>query len=292
MQLGMAPFVVGLALVLADDALAQDALARIGIEHASLQCQINYERDFRRQVSCLTRVINESDQNAIAEVLRDRARVYFWLGEYQRTIDDTTRASSLEPRNEYSHLLRGRAREELRDYSTAVADYGAAIEVNPELSDGRFRRGILLRRAGDGAGATRDFEAIIASGIERQARLPDNYIPAGEICGGHAISGLRLQEGIPHCDAAVRLCTNGTSDCTWRRFYRALLRLRLSEHSAALADFDLLLTYPPVDPAWRYGRGLTLAALGRTSEAHAEIQAARAEAPDIGELEFHGLPVP
>jgi len=65
------------------------------------------------------------------------------LGEYQKAIDDYTRAIELGPEDAWPYNSRGNAYDELGQYQKAIDDYTRAIEIDQEYVHAYNNRGIV-----------------------------------------------------------------------------------------------------------------------------------------------------
>ena len=80
------------------------------------------------------------------------------LGEYDRAVEDYTRALEVDPLNSYAFYNRGITRDRKGDFAGAVADFTTAIELDRGNADFYHNRGFSLRKQvceGTGFGAAR-----------------------------------------------------------------------------------------------------------------------------------------
>jgi hypothetical protein len=105
-------------------------------------------------------------------LLSDLARATFAGGDYQRTLDLLDRLQQVDPKysSADAHLLYARALEGLGHDAEAEQEYRALIGYFSG-EEARCRRGLLLERGGDSAGARAQFAEI----VERQRRAPRYY---------------------------------------------------------------------------------------------------------------------
>ncbi|MCX6233489.1 MAG: tetratricopeptide repeat protein [Bacteroidetes bacterium] len=64
-----------------------------------------------------------------------------------------------QPENDY--FKRALAKEKLRDWSGAIADYSKAIEINPQNAEAYYNRGVDKGIIDDNRGAIEDFSKAI-----------------------------------------------------------------------------------------------------------------------------------
>lgn len=151
------------------------------------------------------------------------------------------------------------------DTARAMADYGEAIQRDPQLSAAYYARARLAFRMGDVAAAAADDDRAIA--LEPANR---QFLSAG--CGSHGAWGAQLEQALAYCDAALRIQPNraGTLD------RRGLVHLRRGDFQAALNDFDAALRANASMTSALYGRGLARLRLGDGDAGRADIAAASA----------------
>jgi tetratricopeptide (TPR) repeat protein len=73
-----------------------------------------------------------------------------------------------DPGSAAALLMRGAAKDRLRDYRGAVEDYGSILEINPRFTWARFYRAKALRELKDYRGADADFSAFIETSDEHE----------------------------------------------------------------------------------------------------------------------------
>ncbi|MDA0889486.1 MAG: tetratricopeptide repeat protein [Bacteroidetes bacterium] len=80
------------------------------------------------------------------------------LKDYSGAIADYTKAIELDPNFAYAYYNRGNSKKNLKDYSGAIADYTKAIELNPNYAYAYVNRGISKEDLGDLNGACADWK--------------------------------------------------------------------------------------------------------------------------------------
>ncbi|MEQ1920287.1 MAG: tetratricopeptide repeat protein, partial [Elusimicrobiota bacterium] len=73
-----------------------------------------------------------------------------------------------DPGSAVSLLMRGAAKDRLRDFRGSVDDYGSILEINPQFAWARFYRAKALRELKDYRGADTDFTAFIVTNDENE----------------------------------------------------------------------------------------------------------------------------
>jgi TolB-like protein/Tfp pilus assembly protein PilF len=115
--------------------------------------------------------------------------VLYYAGDYQRAIDQCTRALELSPDFALAYLWRGLAREELGDVAAGLHDLEQAIR----LSDGSAIHIALHARALASAGQRDRARALMQ---QLEARATSDYVPPYEMA--------KLHEALGDIDTALR----------------------------------------------------------------------------------------
>ena len=159
---------------------------------------------------------------------------------------------------------------EHEDGARALADYGEAIRLNPQLESAYHARASLYLRTGDTAAAVADDDRAIEL-------RPDNgaFLRAG--CYSHAVWGEQLDRGLAQCNAAIRVEPGETDTLN----SRGLIHLRRGEFQAAFADFDAVVRADANSAAALYGRGIARVRIGQSEAGRADIRAAAAQDQDV-----------
>jgi tetratricopeptide (TPR) repeat protein len=80
--------------------------------------------------------------------------------EFEGAIADFTAAIEVEPTPEL-HLERGITHASLGAFDQAIADYTRAIEIKPDLAPAYFNRAVAKQSSGDPEGSKADFEKVL-----------------------------------------------------------------------------------------------------------------------------------
>jgi tetratricopeptide (TPR) repeat protein len=209
-------------------------------------------------------------------------------------VDEATaawqKAATTNPQLSIAWRNLGLAAAAKNDLATAEESYRKAIAARPD--DQTLYRDLaeILSAAGRRPEAIRLVEGMPLTGLRRAeitVMLAESYVAEErfEDC-------IRLLESTPY------FVNWEGQDVTWRLFNRSHLergrqRLQHGDAAAALADFEVALTYPanlnvgrsnkPQEAPAQYWRGQALAALGRTEEARAAWQTGAGGADVPGE---------
>jgi tetratricopeptide (TPR) repeat protein len=161
-------------------------------------------------------------------------------GEAAAALADYDAAIRLDPRHLLAHVSRAVAHADLGHPEAAEADFGRALAIDPASEGALLQRGLFYGHAGKLAPAIADFDRV----LERN----------------------------PACSAAY--------------FNRGLARLKQRESAKAFRDFELAILHTaPEDPNRsdaHHLRGLILLDQGKRSEALVEIESSLRLAPGDG----------
>lgn len=144
----------------------------------SCRCSTNLEYDPRSASQTFDDATKKTEQGDFQGALRDygivlrsrsnantytnRAIVYTYLGNYDDAMADFDAAIKIDPNYFEIYLNRGTARASLqRDFKGAIADYDRAISINPTSSKAYNSRGAARRDSGDYVGAIKDLDQAI-----------------------------------------------------------------------------------------------------------------------------------
>ena len=144
-----------------------------------------------------------------------------------------------------SLLASARAHSAAGRHAEALADYDAALELDPRSADGYYARGLCKAKLGRLAESLADYDAA----LELDPRHPRAYADRG---ASKATLG-RYAEAIPDLDRALEL--DPQSEAVY--YNRAVARAGLGRYAESLADFDAVLGLDPRHALAHYGRGLS-----------------------------------
>jgi tetratricopeptide (TPR) repeat protein len=226
--------------------------------------------------------------------------------EYVAAIDDFSKAIELEPSNGAHYHARAMARLANRQPVLAMADLDQALKYNPSDVPALITRGRLYLQARDPGRATSDFEAALkldpqsttlpteigyayarAGLFEPALQQLDSWVathPRDDAlpqvlnarCWTRAVWGKELDRALADCDAALKADKiSGVMDS------RGLVLLRLGRLDDAIAQYSAAIRLQPRLAPALYGRGLAELKKGAKAEGAADIEAAKAIAPEL-----------
>jgi tetratricopeptide (TPR) repeat protein len=192
----------------------------------------------------------------------NRGATYQNLGRHGEALADFEAAIRIDPNLALAYSNRGVIYETLCRHAEALADYDAAIRLDPNDAGAYFKRGNahhLLRQHPE---ALVNFDAAI--------RIDPNLAPAYNNRGVTFQSLGRHPEALADFDAAIRI----DPDYALAYYSRGCTYADLGRHAEALVDYDNVIRIDPCDVGAHCNRGVILAQLGRHAEALADCDAA------------------
>ena len=122
------------------------------------------------------------------------------LKDYYGAIADYTKAISLNPDYAKAYNNRGISKDDLKDYYGAIADYTKAISLNPDYADAYNNRGAAK-------GGLKDYYGAIADYTKAISLDPDN-------ASAYKNRGIAKENsGKPYCNDYKKACDLGKSRC-------------------------------------------------------------------------------
>lgn len=210
---------------------------------------------------------------AVAKHLYDRGVAYFQKGDESHALADFTAALRLAPGDLLALMARGDLEFARGDRARAEEDYAMAVRLAPDPQGALERRSAAHERAGLFEAAVRDYDSLIdrASDASRRAA----WLNAR--CWARAEWGQELDGALADCDQALALLPASPDILDSRGF----VQLRLGRYKTAVDDYDAALRLGPRRANSLFGRGLAQLSEGRLAEGRADLAAARALAPGV-----------
>jgi tetratricopeptide (TPR) repeat protein len=230
-------------------------------------------REFERGLEDLTRAC-EMDP-AIGRYFLQRGDVLVRMNKPELAIKDFNEALRLDPNDSETRVARARLHISAHDTTSAGADLAAADKALPAQAGLRMSLSYLYLRL-------QMFEATVLQLDQWIAAHPDDVTLAtayNNRCWARALMGSELNRALDDCDLALRARPGyaGYLDS------RGMVYLRSGDLERALADYDVALKADP-KMAWSlYGRGLIRLKRGETDAGNADITAAKALQPSIAD---------
>ena len=178
------------------------------------------------------RSVTQDRKVEVRRLLR-RGRQKLEWGSHDDAIADFSAAIQLDPSDPSTLLERARVRSTYQDYTGAIEDYSSILELDPDNIEALSERGNAKMELDDIDGAIEDFDAALYldpmdSVVYEQRSL------AKELLGD-------LEGSIVDLDAASQLSPQDDS------YYevRGELKQRIGDLAGAIADFDYLISRMP-----------------------------------------------
>ncbi|MBM7484442.1 MULTISPECIES: tetratricopeptide repeat protein [Bradyrhizobium] len=216
---------------------------------------------------------------ALAMAHNNRGIAYAAKVDYDRAVADFEAAIGIDPTFAKPVNNRGAARLRTGDYDAAMEDFDRAIALQPAYPGAFVNRAEGWLKKGDLVRAESDYTAA--------TRLnADMEVAWSGLCWIRASTG-DPQGAVEACDKAIGsgAHTAATYDS------RALAHLKAGRTDAAIADYDAALRIDPTLATALYGRGRAKIRRGETASGEADVAAAKAVRGDIAE-EFARYGVP
>jgi tetratricopeptide (TPR) repeat protein len=179
--------------------------------------------------------------------------------QYQCVLDVYHEILTLNPESAEAHVLAGEAYDELKNDERAIAEFKAAIDVDPKTPNAHFGMGYLLWRRLQFDDAEREFRSELANNPEHPLALA--YL-------GDTEMRRTSPDAVPHLEHAVRIQPSiGIAHLDLGILYEGLGRKQ-----DALIEFKKAEELNPEDSKihWRLGRFYQ--SMGRKAEAKAELE--------------------
>lgn len=208
-----------------------------------------------------------------AKALRARGIAQFKRGAYDEAIADFSAAITLDPKEPWIWLERGNAYKKMRDFARARADYDEAIRLGPKVSTFLRDRGLLRKEQGDPNGALADFEAAVQVN-------PDDVLSLLKL-GDMRLDRENYDSALAYYDKALSVRPESPQLTALVHSARGMLFVAKDDLSRALAEYDTLLTIVPDDPVYLVSRGYIAFAIGDFAKAAADFGASLQKRPNV-----------
>ncbi len=189
------------------------------------------------------------------------------LGQYEEAIADYDAALRLDPDHVGALVNRSLAWIGLGRYEDAIADYDAVLRLDPEQVGAWANRGAAKAKLGRHNEALADYDAVL--------RLDPNHVLALANRGLARIALGRYEEAIADFDSVLRLDPDNAGVYNNRGWVKA----RLGRHEEAIADYDAALRLDPNNAMAYNNREQARAQMAQASGATANVNANLREGP-------------
>ena len=157
--------------------------------------------------------------------------------DYQGAIADYTAAMALDPKEATAVLWRGNAKRKLEDYQGAIVDYTAAMALDPKDKYAAMNRGLAKNELKDYQGAIADYTAAMA--LDPKDAVVMEW-------RANAKTELKDYQGaIADYTAAMVLDPKNATAV----YFRGDAKRELKDYEGAIADYTAAITLDPTDQA-------------------------------------------
>jgi len=254
-----------------------DARLRKKLERA---LQAGAERDYPSAVQILEDILSSTDE--IPEALLYLGRAHHALGDHAKAISCFNEYLRIKPRSFAGHFFAGRSYLALGIPKKAVLLLNEAVRHRPADAEALALLGIAYLKARRSASAVGILERAVHVAPNDQ-RIYRAYINALLIRGVKLARSGEVMLARQMLDFVV---TNGLDEVLPRLELGRLYR-DAGDMQAALFQYQKAIALAPDDPQLRWYRASVLMALGRSGEAHADLDTLRSLGADIPKISWN-----
>ncbi len=198
----------------------------------------------------------------------NRGKAYAGKKQFDRALNDYARAVELKPQYADTYIARGQAFSLLGQFDRALADYTAALSLDPELFDARAGRGMVYLETGRFDQALADFDGAIALNPDYAAA----YLYRGMLFRQLGKYDLAIEE----YTRAIALSPGDAEPYN----NRGVAYKHLGQLDMAIADYSQAINRNPGFALAYCNRGVAYGMLGHDAEALQDFDRAIAIAPE------------
>lgn len=213
-----------------------------GVDDANAAIAAGKRRDWKEAIRLYSSALGHGDLAPIsqANVHNDRGIAYTRIEQTDNALADFTAAIELNPRHETAYVNRGDVFQFKGQYEKAIADYDAALAIERDDDVALYDRGNSYAALGKHEQALADYDAAI--------RLNAKYA-AAYFNRANSLQALgRYNEAIADYDAAIKLKPDDVNAHGGRGYSNFFL----GRYAAAAADFQHGAADEPYRAIWRY----------------------------------------
>jgi protein O-mannosyl-transferase len=177
----------------------------------------------------------ETEPGKASVAYKNRGVYYYERGEFDRAIEDYTKAIDLDPSYIHAYNNRGLAFCRIGRLDRAFADFNKALAINPTHFEALVNRGLAFDQAGQPEKAIEDYDAAIALSPSNHDVYNYRGIALDEIG--------RLDKAIADYDTALTL--NPAFSDAYKN--RAAAFVKMDQLDKAAADYDRVVALNPSD---------------------------------------------
>lgn len=174
--------------------------------------------------------------------------------EQKNNIASLTEVIKNNPNDANALNLRGAAFGQAGDYERAIADFNAALSINPDFPQAYANRALIHVRLKQLPQAVADYDRAVS--------IDPNYAPAYVGRGNIYRLQKNYSQAIADFTRAIEIEPDPVA-----HFNRGLSRQAIGQHGPAVDDFDNALGFRPDSPDVFYAKGLSEMALRKYENA-------------------------
>jgi tetratricopeptide (TPR) repeat protein len=169
--------------------------------------------------------------------------------------------NSIDPNSVWAHEVSGEILEGMKQYDAALVEYKRALEVAPRQPGAHYKLGDLYWSLSRWEEATREFDAELTND-------PGNCMAQWKIGDTLLQQSIKPEEALADVNKALSMCPNLAE----ARLDRGRLLLKLHRNEDAISDLRAAADANPNEPTAHFSLAQAYRALGRTQEAHQEME--------------------
>jgi tetratricopeptide (TPR) repeat protein len=199
---------------------------------------------------------------AIAKEHLDHGNAYFAAGDYERALEEYSRALEMQPEDRVLVANRGVALLRLGRHDEALQGLNRSLQLRPDDPDTLMNKGIVLRNLGHYDEALQAYDRALKLRPDHPDTLNNK---------GVALAHLhRLEEALANYDGALLTLPEDP----WVRSNRGVTLGLLGRDQEAIADFDRALEISPPDGGVYYDRACYFALKGKAELSQDDLKRA------------------
>jgi tetratricopeptide (TPR) repeat protein len=188
-------------------------------------------KQYDKAIENYTKAIKVNDR--VREYWLCRGNAYREMRRNREAIEDYTKAIELYPGFKEAYFNRGRTRNGIKDYRGAIADFSKVIELNPRDKYSYSNRGYAYRQLGKSDEAIRDYRKSI--------EIDPKYVNGYQGLRTLYFQSGKYEKAIEVLDIGLKNIHNSAT--LWEM--RGLCNLSLGKNAEAIKDYNNAIKFNP-----------------------------------------------